>query len=129
MNEKKIDLETQIIFLAMFWGGGGPYSISQIIHVYDWVNRGIPRREEIEIALNTLLALGLIVIKDDKYLIPLEIGLDFDAFRKKKRKSKFKSVQMYFDQFKQDTKIQHTIEISSKQYSSELKKYRKFMAS
>ena len=129
MNENKIDLETQIIFLAMFWGGGGPYSISQIIHVYDWINRGIPRREEIEIALNTLLALGLIVIKDDKYLIPLEIGLDFDAFRKKKRKSKFKSVQMYFDQFKQDNKIQHTIKISSKQYSSELKKYRKFMAS
>jgi hypothetical protein len=35
---------------------------------------------------------------------------------------------MYFDQFNQPTELPNTIEISNKQYSSELKKYKKFMA-
>ena len=129
MRKNGIDLETQLIFLAMFWGGGGPYEISQIIHVYDWINRGIPTREELEIALNTLLSLELITMNEDKFLIPIDIGMDFDAFRKRKRKGKFKIVKMYFDQFNQPTELPNTIQISNKQYSSELKKYRKFMAS
>ena len=128
MCKSEIDLETQIIFLAMFWGGGGPYRISQIIHVYDWINRGIPRREELEIALNTLLSLGLVTINDDKFLIPIDIGMDFDAFRKRKRKGKFKIMKMYFEQFSLPAELPTTIEISNKQYSSELKKYEKFMA-
>ena len=74
-----IDIETQIIFLAMFWGGGGPYEISQIIHAYDWINRGIPTREELEIALNTLLSLELITMNEDKFQIPIDIGMDFDG--------------------------------------------------
>ena len=73
----------------MFWGGGGPYTISQILHVYDWVNRGIPRREELEHALHTLLSLELITVHENIFQIPLEIALAFDAFRKKRRKSKF----------------------------------------
>jgi hypothetical protein len=129
MRKNGIDIETQIIFLAMFWGGGGPYEISQIIHAYDWINRGIPTREELEIALNTLLSLELITMNEDKFLIPTDIGMDFDAFRKRKRKGKFKIVKMYFDQFNQPTELPNTIQISNKQYSSELKKYKKFMAS
>ena len=129
MRKNGIDLETQLIFLAMFWGGGGPYEISQIIHVYDWINRGIPTREELEIALNTLLSLELITMNEDKFQIPIDIGMDFDAFRKRKRKGKFKIVKMYFDQFNQPTELSNTIQISNKQYSSELKKYKKFMAS
>ena len=129
MRKNGIDLETQLIFLAMFWGGGGPYEISQIIHVYDWINRGIPTREELEIALNTLLSLELITMNEDKFQIPIDIGMDFDDFRKRKRKGKFKLVKMYFDQFNQPTELPNTIQISNKQYSSELKKYRKFMAS
>ena len=74
MSEVYIDIETQIIFLAIFWGGGGPYSISQIIHVYDWINRAIPRREELEDALNLLLFHKLIKIENNKYYIPKKIG-------------------------------------------------------
>jgi hypothetical protein len=127
MGKNNIDPETQIIFLAMFWGGGGPYAISQIIHVYDWVNRGIPRREDLEIALNTLLSLKLIAVHENMFLIPLDIGMSFDAFRKRKRISKFKAVKLYFNQFLRPSELQHTIEISIKLYSTELKKYRKFM--
>ena len=55
--------QTPIIFLAMFWGGGGPYTISQIIHVYDWINRDIPSREDLETALNTMLFLNFITMQ------------------------------------------------------------------
>ena len=114
----------------MFWGGGGPYTISQIIHVYDWINRGIPRREELETALNTLLSLGLIRMDDDgKFQIPMDVGLEFDAFRKKKRKGKFRIARIYFEQFSLPADLPTMIEISEKQYSSELKRYKEFMAS
>ena len=113
----------------MFWGGGGPYRISQIMHVYDWVNRGIPTREYLEKALNILLALNFIEIKDDKFLVTRKIGMDFDAFRKKKRKGKFEIVRMYFEQCDLSAEPPHVIGISKELYSSELKKYKKFMNS
>lgn len=53
------DNVTPIIFIAMFWGGGGPYRIFEIVGVYDWVNRSIPTREEMNTAFTSLLALGL----------------------------------------------------------------------
>ncbi len=71
---------TPIIFLAMFWGGGGPYTISQVIHVYDWINRDIPSREDLEVAFNTLLSLEFITMHDDEFKSVRKIGNDFDAF-------------------------------------------------
>lgn len=125
----EVDTVTQIIFLAMIWGGKGPYTISQIIHVYDWINRAVPNREELEIAINTLLALDLLIMNDGKYIIPIEIGQDFEAFRKRNRKSKFKTVQMYFDRLNREIDLKQSIEISQKEYASELRKYEKFMES
>ncbi len=129
MREKIIYDETPIIFLAMFWAGGGPYEISQIIHVYDWINRDIPTREGLEKALNILLALNCIEIKDDKFLVTRKIGKDFDEFRKKKRNGKFKIIRMYFEQFDLSAKFPRVVKISEKLYSDELKKYHKFMDS
>jgi len=129
MSEKIIYDDTPIIYLAMFWGGGGPYTISQIMHVYDWINRGIPTREDLEKALNTLLALNFIEMKDDKFLVTRKIGKDFDVFRKKKRNGKFKIVRMYFEKFDLSAKFPRVVKISKKLYSDELKKYHKFMDS
>ena len=129
MSENTIEQETPIIFLAMFWGGGGPYTISQIVHVYDWINRGTPSREDLELALNTLLSLKLITLQDGKFSVPRNVGKDFDIFRKKKRKSKFTTVRMYFEQFNPPTDLPNFIELSEEIYTSELKKYRKYMES
>ena len=109
----------------MFWGGGGPYTIAQIIHVYDWINRDIPSRKDLKTALNTLLALDLIIMQEDKFLISRNRGNDFDAFRKKKRKSKFKSVQMYFERFNPLPEIPKVIELSQETYAAELANYEK----
>jgi len=129
MSENTVNQETPIIFLAMFWGGGGPYTIAQIIHVYDWINRDIPNRKDLELALNTLLSLKLITMQDGKFSVPRNVGEDFDKFRKKKRKSKFKTVRMYFKQFNKPTNLPKLIELSKEIYTSELNKYRKFMES
>jgi len=59
MNLEMEQNKTPIIFLGMFCGGGGPYAIPEIIRVYYWINRAIPTRDEMEVALNTLLAMGL----------------------------------------------------------------------
>ncbi|MHC5036061.1 MAG: hypothetical protein ACYTHM_01990 [Planctomycetota bacterium] len=118
------DSETPIVFLAMFWGGGGPYSISQLLNVYDWINRDIISRKDLEKALNTLLSLNLIVQQDDKFRIPRDVGMAFDVFRKKRRKSKFKTVRKYFEKFDIPKKVPKTIRISEKRYQSELERYK-----
>ena len=116
---------TPIIFLAMFWGGGGPYTISQVIHVYDWINRDVPSREDLEVAFNTLLSLDLITMHDDKFKIVRKIGNDFDAFRKKKRRNKFKTARLYFEQYDLPTNIPNVISISQERYAEEYAKYSK----
>ena len=125
MDKNEIKSEPPIIFLAMFWGGGGPYTISQLIHVYDWINRDIPSREDLEVALNTLLSLNFITMKDDKFEILRSIGNDFEAFRKKKRKSKFEIVRMYFEKCALPTDISNVICISEDSYAAEYTKYTK----
>ena len=71
----------------------------QIIHVYDWINRDIPSREDLEAALNTLLFLNFITMQDDKFTVSKNIENDFDKYNEKNmRKSEFESVRMYFKQ-------------------------------
>ena len=117
--------QTPIIFLAMFWGGGGAYTISQIINVCDWINRDIPSREDLEAALNTLLFLNFITMQDDKYTVQRNIGEDFDKYNKKmKQKSKFVNVRMFFNQYTPLPDIPIIVEVSEKTYSNELTKYK-----
>ena len=116
MNMEIEHNDSPVVFLAMFWGGGGPYTIPEIIRVYDWINRSIPERENLESALNTLLAMHLIEKQDDKFLVPLSRCLEFDAFRKKKRKDKFKTVRLYFKQLPTVMEIPEVVSLSEEQY-------------
>jgi hypothetical protein len=116
--------ETPIVFLAMFWGGGGPYTISELINVYDWINRDIVSRADLERALNELLMLELIQVKDNAYLVPRTVGMDFDTYRKKKRKGRFQIARMYFEQFDLPRRAPRTVRLTEARYASELKKYR-----
>ena len=123
MSENTDKRTTPIIFLAMFWGGGGPYTISQIIHVYDWINRDIPSREDLEIALNTLLSLNFISMKDDKFEVLQSVGNDFDIFRKKKRKGKFLTARKYFENIAMPIDIPNVIIISEEKYAAAYANY------
>ena len=125
MNPKIEEGITPTIFLAMFWGGGGPYTLKQIIHVYDWINRDIPSRSELESALNTLLAMKLVEKHGEKYQIPQSQGVRFDAFRKKKRKSKFVAARLFFKQFGSIPDPLRAIRISEEEYQRHLKDYRR----
>jgi hypothetical protein len=64
------DSEARFIFLVMFCGGGGPYTIADIVGAYDRVNRSIPSRIEMKTALNLLLAMDLIQKKNETFLVP-----------------------------------------------------------
>lgn len=125
MNEQIIRSETPTIFLAMFWGGGGPYTIPQIIGVYDWVNRATPSREDMETALNTLLGMKLIEQKGDTFSIPREQHAAFDAFRKKKRKGRFENVRLYFEQLPEVTEVPTLIRLTAEAYEGHMREYRR----
>ncbi len=129
MIGKQVDSETRIIFLAMIWGGGGSYSLSQIIHAYDWINRAIPEREEIETALNILLSYDFIAAEAGSFSVNEKVGMEFETYRKRIRKRKFKAMQMYFSKLTQDIEITDSIKITEKEYSSALREYKKFMES
>lgn len=117
--------ETPVIFLAMYWGGGGPYTIAEIISVYDWVNRTIPTRAEMESALNTLLAMGLIENQEETFRIPESRYRDFESFRKMKRKDRFETARMYFRQLPAPGRIPKKIRLTEKEYDAHYKAYQK----
>ncbi len=125
MNNGNLRMETEIIFLAMFWGGGGPYTISEIIGVYDWINRAIPNRLEIQTALNTLLAMGLVEQRGGKFLIPEEQFCTFDSFKKKRRKNKFDLVTLYFRQLPAISDPATVVELTEDEYKAHYKAYAK----
>lgn len=83
-----------IVFLAMFWGGGGPYTIPDILHAYDWINHAVLSRGELETALNTLLAMGMVEHQEGTFKIAGAQFQAFDAFRKKRRKDRFETVDL-----------------------------------
>jgi hypothetical protein len=118
MNMEIEQNETSIIFLGMFCGGGGPYAIPEIIRVYDWINRAIPTREEMEVALNTLLAMGLIEQQDNKFLIPEPQYRRYDEFQKRKRKNRFDAVKMYFKQLPGIANLSQVIAFTEEQYDA-----------
>ena len=117
--------ETPIIFLAMFWGGGGPYTISDIIGVYDWVNRAIPSVSEMRTALNSLLAMGLVEKTQDKFQIPKRQYATFDAFRKKKRKDRFDTVRMYFRQLPTVADVPEAVNLTEQEYRVHVSGYKR----
>ncbi len=124
MNNGRLRMETEIIFLAMFWGGG-PYTIPEIIGVYDWINRAIPRRIEMQTALNTLLAMGLVEQREDKFLIPKAQFRAFDIFKKRKRKNKFDLVTLYFKQLPEISKPDTIAELTEDEYKAHYRSYKK----
>jgi hypothetical protein len=125
MNNEIIQSETPIIFLAMFWSGGGPYTIPEIVGAYDWINRAIPSRTEMETALNSLLAMGLIEQTEDRFQVPNKQYAAFDSFRKKKRKDRFDSVRMYFRQFPEVTDTPQVVKLTESEYNAHVEAYHK----
>jgi hypothetical protein len=117
--------QTPILFLAMFLGGGGPYTISDIIGVYDWANHAIPDKAEIQEALNSLLAMGLIEQHGYTFLVPKQQHAAFNAFRKKIRKVRFDAVMMYFRQLPEVAVIPDVVKLTEVEYDAHVKAYSK----
>ena len=125
LNNEMLRSETPVIFLAMFWGGGGPYSISEIVGVYDWINRAIPSKAEMQTALNSLLAMGLIEEQDNTFRVPKRQHAAFDAFRKRKRKDRFDTVRMYFQQLPEVGVVPEGVKLTKSEYDSHVKENNK----
>lgn len=115
--------EAPVIFLSMFWAGGGPFTFSDLIGAYDWVNHAIPARAELEAALNLLLAMKLIERQGDGFFITKPRYLEFAALRKKKRKDRFDTVHAFFDQLHYVDKVPEVIRLTETEYKIHLKAY------
>jgi len=50
-----------VLFLSMFWGGNPVCTLTDMIWLYDWVNRDIPSAQQLDGALNRLIAAGLVL--------------------------------------------------------------------
>jgi hypothetical protein len=114
-----------IVFLAMFWSGGESKSISEIIGVYDWINRLILTRGELEGALNYLLAVDLIERENEGFRITDKAYAEFQAFLEKRKKNKFYAIKLYFQQLPVMEKLVDDVRITDEQYNEYLSKYHK----
>ena len=128
---KKIDPEFDtydyVLFLALFWSGGGPHDIPGIIHAYDWVNREIISREEFISAINKLIAWKLVTHDENNFSIPEHIKQEFDAFRKKKRKDRFEVAKLYIKKQPQLNEVPIEISPTEKEFNEYINENHKAM--
>lgn len=117
--------ETPLIFLSMFWGGGGPYTIPEIVGCYDGINKAIPKAADMELALNTLLAMGLVDKAAQKFLIPTVQSGKFAAFLRKKRKGRFENARLYFAKLQVPASIPKVLRLTQAGYNAAVKEYKK----
>jgi hypothetical protein len=78
-----------VLFLSLFWGGKPVCSLVDVIWLSDWVNRAIPSAQQLDRALNRLMAAGLVVKRRGGFGIPPKIVRLFDAYRKRRRRNRF----------------------------------------
>jgi hypothetical protein len=116
---------TKILFLSMFWGGGGPFTIPNLLDVCDWVNRTVLSREELESAINFLLAASAIETEGNTFRISEKHGREFDSLRRKRRKDRFKTVELYFRQFAELGDPPRRLSITDSEYRIHNAEYRR----
>src|SRR6476660_2778122 len=78
-----------VLFLAFWFSRRRVLRLTDIIELYDFVNRDIPSVGELDGALNRLLAARLIAISGKGFYAPSKILRRFDAFRRRARRNRF----------------------------------------
>ncbi|PHR98531.1 MAG: hypothetical protein COA78_26055 [Blastopirellula sp.] len=116
--------DAHVIFLSMFLCGGGPYRIPGIIGVYDWINRSIPSKDDMENGLNTLLAMRLIKQQGDDFYIQKDQYIEYDVFQKKLRKNRFYTIKKYFEKLPDPNIVLKEIQLTEKEYKTYIDDYR-----
>ena len=115
------------IFIALFWAGCRPenaFTLMQLIHAFDWINRYIPTAEELDGSLNRLIAAGLLARENDNFALPLDIFNEFDAYRKRRRKNKFVLAKAFLAAREPLTEVARSVSITEDAYRSALEMYR-----
>ena len=125
-QEKGHTIESaKLLFLSMFSGGGGPFTIPDLLHVCDWVNRSVLSRKELESAINFLLAASAVEEEGNTFRISEEHARQFDSFRRKRRQDRFKTVELYFRQFSDLGEPPRQFVITDSEYRIHNAEYRK----
>lgn len=114
---------TQITFLAMYWSGGGTKTIPEIIGAYDWINRQVITKHELEEALTHLLSASLLEHDNAGYRITDEAYASFEAFLVKRKANKFDAVRLYFDKLPPIENVSDEVKLSDEDYKQYLNKY------
>lgn len=123
MAAKQFEHHDSIVFLAMYWGGGGPYELADIVHVYDWINRDVLDAAELAGALNRLLAAGLIEKSKSEFCVPKSVFDSFTEFRRHRKKDRFDVADSYVKQFEPLPKVTRHVHLTEARYRKVLKQY------
>lgn len=106
------------LFLAMHWSGGGIKTVAEIIAAYDWINRLVISKFELEDALSFLLAANLLERAGDGFKLCDWAYADFGAFLKRRKKNKFDAVELYFRRLPATGIVTDDVRFSEQQYRS-----------
>lgn len=119
------DAQHQTLFLAMYWSGGGPHTISSMIGACDWIARIILTKSELEDAINCLLAAGLIEWEPGGFRISPEAYADFGSFLRRRKRNKFDAVEQYFGMLHPIDSVTAEFRLTDEEYGAHLSEYRK----
>lgn len=129
MSNVAFEPDDSVVFLAMCWAGGGPFPLLGLIAVYDWVNHAIPSREELEGALNRLVAAGLVAYDADKFSVPQAAYEAFHAYRRRVRKGRFVVAEAFIRRHSPAEVAPRQIILSEHEYSAAIAEYQRWFNS
>jgi hypothetical protein len=123
MKSAALEARDSAVFLAMFWAGGGPFALSDLIAVYDWMNHSILNAKEMESTLNRLLMAGLIQNEERGLLIPPPVYRAFDRFRKRRRKNRFEMALAFLETHESPGRVVRRVRLAEAVYRRALGEY------
>ena len=100
------------MFLALTLCRRHPPTLREWIFAADYLNHAIPTADELDGALNRLLAAGLVEQRADGLLVPDAIADAFDAFRRRRKRSVFEAAEAFLRQRTLPTTVPHRVKIA-----------------
>ena len=116
--------QAPLLFLALFWSGREAKSVSEIIGAYDWINRLVIAKTELEDALGLLLASGLVEQVGLRFKVRDDAYAAFDTLLKKRKRDKFELAVSFLSRQPPIEEVTVGFELSENEYERCLAEYR-----
>lgn len=117
-----------VLFLALYWGGGRVSALWELIERCDWLDRSIPTTGEFDGGLNRLLAASLLAKHRTGFCIPSKVIRKFHALRRRRRRDRYVMAKQFVHSAGPLKVVRRRVTIRRADYETAYAEYRRMFA-